>query len=135
MPDLAEVGDILRNALRDLGSGLQKTGSEIVTALDSAYSRSYLKPLLLGAGVGGGLALGGIGAGEAIHSLQVSNYGGQPLNPVQYLSPVPYSPYYGYNPYQFGLSQTFDTIFNPLTILIIVFVIIIIIIIIMVGKA
>jgi len=135
MPDLAEVGDILRNALRDLGSGLQKTGSEIVTALDSAYSRSYLKPLLLGAGVGGGLALGGIGAGEAIHSLQVSNYGGQPLNPVQYLSPVPYSPYYGYNPYQFGLSQTFDTIFNPLTILIIVFVIIIIIIMIMVGKA
>ena len=135
MPDLAEVGDILRNALRDLGSGLQKTGSEIVTALDSAYSRSYLKPLLLGAGVGGGLALGGIGAGDAIHSLQVSNYGGQPLNPVQYLSPVPYSPYYGYNPYQFGLSQTFDTIFNPLTILIIVFVIIIIIIMIMVGKA
>jgi len=132
MPDLSEIGDVLRNALRDLSSGLQKTGSEIVNGLDSAYSRSYLKPVLLGAGVGGGLALGGIGAGEAIHSLQVSNYGGQPLNPTQYLSPVPYSPYYGYNPYQFGLSQAFDTIFNPLTILIIIFVIIIIIIMVMV---
>ena len=134
MPDLAEIGDIIRNGLRDLSSGLQKTGSEILAGLDSAYSRSYLKPLLLGGAIGGGLALGGIGAGEAIHSLQVSNYGGQPLNPVQYLSPVPYSPYYGYNPYQFGLSQTFDTIFNPLTILIIVMVIIIIIIMIIMAS-
>jgi len=132
MADLAEIGDVLRNALKDFGSSIEKTGSEILSGLDSAYSRSYLKPLLLGAGVGGGLALGGIGAGEAIHSLQVSNYGGQPLNPTQYLSPVPYSPYYGYSPYSFGLSQTFDTIFNPLTILIIIFVMIIIIIMVMV---
>jgi len=124
MPDLAEIGDMIRNAVRDLLEGT-----------DALAKRSYLKPLLYGAGIGGGLALGGLGASQAIHSLEVANYGGQPLNPNQYFSPVPYSPYYGYNPYQFGLSQTFDTIFNPLTILIIVFVIIIIIIIIMVGKA
>jgi len=134
MPDLSEIGDILRNAIRDLSSGIEKTGSEILAGLDSAYSRSYLKPLLLGGAIGGGLALGGIGAGEAIHSLQVSNYGGQPLNPVQYISPVPYSPYYGYNPYQFSLSQSFATIFNPLTILIVIFVIIIIIIMVIMAR-
>jgi len=105
-----------------------------LTGLDALGRRSYLKPLLYGAGIGGGLALGGLGAGEAIHSLEVANYGGQPLNPVQYFTPVPYSPYYGYNPYTFGLSQSFDTIFNPLTILIVVLVIIIIIMIIMVSK-
>jgi len=134
MPDLAEVGDILRNAIRDFGSSIQKTGSEIVTALDSAYSRSYVKPLLYGGAIGGGLALGGLGASQAIHDLQVSNFGGQPLNPYQYFSPVPYSPYLGYNPYAFGLSQSFDTIFNPLTILIIVMVIIIIIIMIIMAS-
>jgi len=65
----------------------------------------------------------------------VANYGGQPINPYDYFSNVPYSPYYGYSPYGYGLAQSFDTIFNPLTILIIVFVIIIIIMIIMVSKA
>ena len=134
MPDLAEVGDVLRNALRDLQSSFQKTGSEILSGLDSAYSRSYFKPLLYGGAIGGGLALGGLGASEAIHSLEVANYGGQPLNPNEYFSPVPYSPYYGYSPYSFGLAQSFDTIFNPLTILIVVFVIIIIIMMIIMAS-
>jgi len=124
MPDLAEIGDMIRNAVRDLLAGT-----------DALAKRSYLKPVLYGAGIGGGLALGGLGASQAIHSLQIANYGGQPINPNQYFAPVPYSPYYGYNPYQFGLSQAFDTIFNPLTILLVVFVIIIIIIMIMVSKA
>lgn len=90
---------------------------------------------MYGGAIGGGLALGGLGASEAIHDLEVANYGGQPLNPYDYFTPVPYSPYYGYNPYGYGLSQSFDTIFNPLTILIVVLVIIIIIMIIMVSKA
>lgn len=94
-----------------------------------------MKPLAYGLGIGGGLALGGLGAGEAIHSLEVANYGGQPINPYDYFSNVPYSPYYGYSPYGYGLAQSFDTIFNPLTILIVVLVIIIIIMIIMVSKA
>ena len=93
-----------------------------------------MRPILYGGAIGGGLALGGLGASEAIHSLEVANYGGQPLNPSQYFSPVPYSPYYGYSPYSFGLAQSFDTIFNPLTILIIVMVIIIIIMIIMASR-
>jgi len=114
---------MIRNAVRDL---LQGT--------DALAKRSYLKPLVYGAGIGGGVALAGLGAGEAIHSLQVSNFGGQPLNPYQYLEPIPFSPYYGYSPYAFGLSQTFDTIFNPLTILIIVMVIIIIIIMIIMAS-
>ena len=123
MPDLAEIGDMIRNAVRDLLEGT-----------DALAKRSYLKPLLYGAGIGGGLALGGLGASQAIHSLEVANYGGQPLNPNQYFSPVPYSPYYGYSPYSFGLSQSFDTIFNPLTILIIVVVIMIIIIMIIMAS-
>ena len=135
MPDLSEIGDVIRSGLRDAYSGVKKLGSDVLTGLDALYRRSYLRPLLYGGAIGGALALGGLGAGEAIHSLEVANYGGQPLNPVEYFTPVPYSPYYGYSPYSFGLGQSFDTIFNPLTILIIVLVIIIIIMIIMVSKA
>jgi len=93
-----------------------------------------LRPILYGGAIGGGLALGGLGASEAIHSLEIANYGGQPLNPSQYFSPVPYSPYYGYSPYSFGLGQSFDMVFNPLTILIVVMVIIIIIIMIIMAS-
>jgi len=125
---------MIRNGLKTAYGDIRTVGSDILTGLDALGRRSYLKPLLYGAGIGGGLALGGLGAGEAIHSLEISNYGGQPLNPVQFFSAVPYSPYYGYSPIGYGLSQSFDTIFNPLTILIVVLVIIIIIMIIMVSK-
>jgi hypothetical protein len=135
MVDLEAVGDAIRNTLKSLYGDVKQVGSDIVTGLDALGRRSYIKPLLYGGAIGGGLALGGLGAGEAIHSLEIANYGGQPLNPVQFFTPVPYSPYYGYSPYSFGLAQTFDTIFNPLTILIVVLVIIIIIMIIMVSKA
>jgi hypothetical protein len=134
VPDLSEIGDAIRNGLKSAYSGLKTVGSDLLTGLDALYRRPYLKPLTYGLGIGGALALGGLGFAEAEHALQVANFGGQPLNPVQYLSPVPYSPYYGYSPYTFGLSQSFDTIFNPLTILIVVLVIIIIIMIIMVSK-
>lgn len=134
MADLQAIGDSLRNVLRDLGTALKRAGNDILTGLDALDRRSYLKPLLYGGAIGGGLALGGLGASEAIHSLDVANFGGQPLNPYQFFAPIPYSPYYGYSPIGYGLAQSFDTIFNPLTILIIVLVIIIIIMIIMVAK-
>ncbi len=135
MPDLEEIGDAIRNGLKSAYGSLKTVGSDLLTGLDALYRRPYLKPIAYGLGIGGALALGGLGAGEAIHSLEIANSGGQPLNPVELFTPVPYSPYYGYSPYAFGLAQSFDTIFNPLTILIVVLVIIIIIMIIMVSKA
>ena len=127
MVDLQAMGDLIRN-------GLKAIGSDISATLQALDRYRWFKPVLYGAGIGGGLALAGLGASEGIHALEVSNYGGQPLNPVEYFSPVPYSPYYGYSPYLFGFAQSFDTIFNPLTILIIALVIIIIILIIMAGR-
>ena len=107
----------------------------LADALERAYRTTPGKIALIGGGIGAGSLLAGLGIGEAEHSLQVANYGGQPLNPIQYFSPVPYSPYYGYNPYGYGLSQSFDTIFNPFTILLIVLVIIIILFVVLIAKA
>jgi len=118
----------------DIGKYVSDAYKDIADALDRAYRTTPGKIALLGAGIGAGSAIGGLGVGEAIHSLQVANYGGQPLNPAQYFAPVPYSPYQGYSPYTYGLGQTFTTIFNPFTILLIILVIIIMIFVVLMGK-
>jgi hypothetical protein len=107
----------------------------LADALERAYRTTPGKIALIGGGIGAGSALAGLGIGSAIHSLQVANYGGQPLNPLQYFGSVPYSPYTGYNPYMFGLGQTFTTIFNPFTILLIVIVLVIILFVVLIAKA
>ncbi len=84
MPDLEAIGDAIRNGLKTAYADIRQVGSDVLTGLDALGRRSYLKPLLYGGAIGGGLALGGLGAGEAIHSLEVSNFGGQPLNPYDY---------------------------------------------------
>jgi len=122
------------DVFHDVGKYVSDAYKDIADTLARAYKTTPGKIALVGAGIGAGSAIGGLGVGEAIHSLQVANYGGQPLNPVQYFSPTPYSPYYGYSPYAFGLGQTFTTIFNPFTILLIILVIIVIVFVVLVAK-
>jgi len=118
----------------DVGKYVSDAYKNIADALDRAYRTAPGKIALVGAGIGAGSAIAGLGVGEAVHSLEVANYGGQPLNPYEYLGPVPYSPYTGYSPYGFGLGQTFTTIFNPFTILLIILVIIIIVFVVLMAK-
>ena len=123
------------DAIDKLGKYASDAYKELADALARAYKTTPGKIALIGGGIGAGSVLAGLGVGEAIHDLQVANYGGQPLNPYQYFSPVPYSPYTGYSPYAYGLGQTFTTIFNPFTILLIVLVIIVILFVVLIAKA
>jgi hypothetical protein len=123
------------DALDKIAKYASDTYKDLADALSRAYKTTPGKLALIGGGIGAGSALAGLGVGEAIHDLQIANYGGQPLNPYQYFSPVPYSPYAGYSPYSYGLGQSFTTIFNPFTILLIVLVIIVILFVVLIAKA
>ena len=107
----------------------------LADALERAYRTTPGKIALIGAGLGAGSALAGLGIAEAEHSLQIANYGGSPLNPFVNFSAVPYSPYAGYSPFAYGLGQTFTTIFNPFTILLIVIILVIILFVVLIAKA